>query len=100
MATAKDLLLEFNKLTKLEQETFIHMLEITDMKVSDINGLVTKERFANGYVCPICGSVYVVRNGKRKDGIQRYLCKDCNKSFVATANSITSGTRYEAITAS
>lgn len=56
---------------------------------------VTSERFAKGRVCPHCGCVHVVRNGKRPDGIQKYLCRDCGKSFVITSNTIVSGTRKE-----
>jgi len=37
----------------------------------------------------------VVRNGHRKDGTQRYVCKDCGKSFVIATNSIVSGTRKD-----
>lgn len=38
--------------------------------------------------CPICGCVeHVVKNGKR-NGFQRYLCKKCNKSFMANTNTI------------
>ena len=38
--------------------------------------------------CPICGCVeHVVKNGKR-NGAQRYLCKQCNKSFMANTNTI------------
>lgn len=36
-----------------------------------------------------------VRNGHRKDGTQRYVCKDCGKSFVIATNSIVSGTRKD-----
>lgn len=56
---------------------------------------VAKERFANGRVCPLCGCIHVVRNGHRKDGTQRYVCKDCGKSFVIATNSIVSGTRKD-----
>lgn len=56
---------------------------------------ITKERFANGRVCPICGCIHVVRNGHRKDDTQRYICKDCGKSFVIATNSIVSGTRKD-----
>ena len=35
------------------------------------------------------------RNGHRKDGTQRYVCKDCGKSFVIATNSIVSGTRKD-----
>ena len=60
-----------------------------------IEEFVTKERFANGRVCPVCGATHVVRNGQRKDGTQKYICKDCGKSFVITTNSIVSGTRKD-----
>lgn len=64
----------------------------TDDKYS-LEGLVTGERFADGRVCPYCGGSHIVRNGHRKtDGVQRYLCRNCGKSFVATSNSIASGT--------
>lgn len=33
-------------------------------------------------VCPDCGSSRVVKNGKRK-GVQRYLCKACNRRFTS-----------------
>ena len=54
---------------------------------------ITKERFANSCGCPLCGSIHVLRNGHRKDGTQRYVCRDCGKSFVITTNSIASGSR-------
>ena len=52
-------------------------------------------RFVNGRVCPICGSVHVVRNGHRADGKQRFKCRDCNRSFVINTNSITAGTHKD-----
>lgn len=33
------------------------------------------------YCCPHCGSVSYKRKGYTKNGMQRYLCKDCGKSF-------------------
>ena len=38
-------------------------------------------------VCPHCGSVHIFKNGHR-NGRQRYNCKDCKTSFVATNNTI------------
>ena len=32
---------------------------------------------------------------KEKDGTQKYICKDCGKSFVITTNSLVSGTRKD-----
>lgn len=31
--------------------------------------------------CPSCGSEDFVRDGKRKDGIQKYLCRSCGRRF-------------------
>lgn len=62
---------------------------------SDMNDFLTKERFANGRVCPICGSTHVVRNGRRADGTQKYICRDCKKHFVVSSDSIVSGTRKD-----
>lgn len=62
-------------------------------KTKSTEEFVTEERFANGRVCPLCGCIHVVRNGHRPDGTQRFVCRDCRKSFVAASNSIVSGTR-------
>ena len=32
--------------------------------------------------CPFCGSVHFKKNGKDKNGHQRYICLDCHKSLV------------------
>ncbi len=84
------------KLTVKEQETLKTMLlSPSFVRYMNIEDFVEKERFANGRVCPLCGCTHVVRNGHRKDGTQRYVCKDCGKSFVMTTNSIVSGTRKD-----
>ncbi len=62
---------------------------------SDMEEYMTNERFSNGMFCLHCGSIHVVRNGHRSDGTQRYLCRDCRKTFVITSNSIASGTRKD-----
>lgn len=62
---------------------------------NELEKFVTEERHAKGRACPHCGSVHVVRNGHQKNGAQRYLCRDCGKSFEATTNSIVSGTRKD-----
>jgi transposase-like protein len=35
--------------------------------------------------CPYCNSTYIVKNGTRK-GINRYICRDCKKSFTYKTN--------------
>lgn len=60
----------------------------------DMGSFVSAERFKDGFKCPFCEKEHVVRNGKH-DGKQRYLCKDCGKTFFATSNSIVSGTHKD-----
>ena len=38
--------------------------------------------------CPICGSVHFKKNGKDKNGHQRYICLDCHKSFSGRTNTL------------
>ena len=43
------------------------LLNSTFSGSSDMNEFLSKERFANGRVCPLCGSTHIVRNGRRAD---------------------------------
>lgn len=50
--------------------------------------IIKRERKVN--CCPLCGSIHIVKNGVRKDtNRQKYLCRDCKKSFSDTTNTIT-----------
>ena len=62
---------------------------------SSLDEFVKTERFSGGLVCPLCGCIHIVRHGHRKDGTQRYLCRDCGKTFVAATNTIASGTKKD-----
>ena len=96
MPTIKDAMDIISKLSVSEQESLKTMLlSSTFVKSLGIEEFVSNQRFANGRVCPLCGSAHVVRNGHRKDGTQRYVCRDCGKSFVIATNSIVSGTRKD-----
>ena len=37
--------------------------------------------------CPHCHSTSIKKNGTKK-GVQRYLCKSCNKTFAGSLNTI------------
>lgn len=39
-------------------------------------------------VCPSCGHIHVVKNGKSSTGMQHYLCRNCGKAFSASTNTI------------
>lgn len=42
----------------------------------------------DGVACPRCGSLDVVRKGHDRDGTQRWLCKDCHRTFRNAADTI------------
>ena len=62
---------------------------------SSMEDFVKNERFSGGMACPVCGGTRVVCHGHRKDGSQRYLCRDCGKTFTSTTNSIVLGTQKD-----
>jgi len=38
--------------------------------------------------CPVCQNTHFIKNGKRKDGIQKYHCLDCGFNFNPLTNTI------------
>jgi len=53
---------------------------------SEQTSLTEQSRLFNGLVCPNCGSIDCVKNGKVR-GKQRLLCNDCHKTFGANSKS-------------
>ena len=60
-----------------------------------IEDFLIGKRFENGETCPLCGDSHIVRNGHRKDGTQKFVCRSCGKAFGITTNSITSGSKKD-----
>ena len=58
-----------------------------------LQSFLIETRISGDQGCIYCGSTHVVKNGTRKDGTQRFLCRDCRKSFLPTSKSVTSRTR-------
>ena len=78
-------------LSEEEQQELLTQLEehlILGSQVSKITKEVKEMRFSKGRVCCHCNGTDVVRNGKR-NGVQRYLCRNCKKSFCDLTNSAT-----------
>lgn len=89
------ILTEIKKLTDTEINDLYIFLEETKVNkttVSSISEEVKEQRFAKGKKCPHCQADKVVRNGKYK-GKQRYVCKNCNKTFGDFTNSIVSNSK-------
>lgn len=55
------------------------------------------KRVSNGVKCPHCNSSHVSRNGKPHNH-QRFICVDCNKSFMESTNSIFSSMKIDDLT--
>ena len=53
----------------------------------NFSDFIESSRFSEGYTCPRCKSKSIIRNGK-KNGKQRYFCKECKHNFMDTSNSI------------
>lgn len=64
--------------------------------VSDqnISRYLQGQKYENGRpdVCPFCGETHVVKNGTKGDA-QRYLCRNCGKTFGDTQDSILKSTK-------
>ena len=82
-----------NQLSSEERARLCAMLVEAEGGTEDMETFLTERRFSGGRVCPICGGVHVQRNGRRKNGTQKFICKDCGKTFSITKNTIFEGTR-------
>ena len=62
--------------------------------LAELKSLIDRERFAlaaedvGRAACRECGSLSTVKRGKTAAGTQRYLCKDCGRSFTVSAASV------------
>ncbi|MBD3107103.1 IS1595 family transposase [Bacillus sp. AGMB 02131] len=88
----------FSELTKSEQMVLFNAIK-QDLfpeepdKITALLKRIRESRFASGLGCVHCGSMSIKRNGKYRSR-QRYLCKDCGKSFNDMTNTPFSGSRY------
>lgn len=90
--TAESIMALVRQLSGTERAKLQHMLNGSQGNASDLEAYLTKQRFAAGRFCPICGGAHVVRNGRRKSGAQKFICKDCGKTFSISKNTVFSGT--------
>ncbi len=96
MATVSSIVSDIATLTPSEKTVLKgYLVDLFTKHASSLDEFINNERFSGGLVCPVCGKVHISRNGHRKDGTQRYLCKDCGRSFVAATNTIVSNTKKD-----
>ncbi len=99
MSTLEEVKTVLQMLPTLTKNYIEHIVSYIDEEglapTNDLTEFVEEERFAGGRFCPRCGGVDVIRFGKRPDGVQRYKCYDCERTFSATSNSIVSYTKKD-----
>ena len=76
------------------EKIIIFLKEILGNKLTDkstISKLAHREK--QNHNCPYCDSQVFVKNGLSKKGVQRYKCKDCNRSFCDTTNMVSNNSK-------
>ena len=74
---------------------------IKNLRESDLDQIIhfvlgmtpEKEQLSDRLACPYCGGDHVIKYG-RKDGKQRFFCKDCQKTFMHTSNTLMANSHY------
>ena len=85
-----------NNLDNSQKENLINELsnEIRTNKYRKINLSIYKKDKGIAEECPHCHSKHIIKKGKYKNR-QRYKCKDCNKFYKDTSNTILHKTRKD-----
>lgn len=89
---------DFSDLSKSEQLALFEAMkqDLFPEEREDIAKMlkdIRETRFSGGLACLHCGSVSVKKNGKYR-ARQRYLCKNCGKTFNDMTNTPLAGSRY------
>jgi len=98
MKTAVEMFEAFKRLASEERKALFQLIRSllypnAEAPLEAIMQELRDARFSRGFVCPHCESESVKRHGFY-EGRQRYKCKDCNKTFSDTTNTVLTGTHY------
>ena len=88
MPSIKSILTDIQTLPLNQVEELLSYLEeflVSNSQVEQIYEDVKEFRFSKGKVCPHCSSELISKNGKY-NGKQRYICKDCKRTFTDFTN--------------
>ena len=89
MPSIKSILTDIQTLPLNQVEELLSYLEeflVSNSQVEQIYEDVKEFRFSKRKVCPHCSSELISKNGKY-NGKQRYICKDCKRTFTDFTNS-------------
>lgn len=88
--TLTNILADISSLNDKDKESILDYLtrhfSVSASRQGALIGELREKKFSHGFHCRHCGSTSVVRHGKR-DGRQRYKCKDCHKLSSDLTNS-------------
>ena len=93
-----DLAETIERLTEEERAALNILIGNKNESMSSVDTLLAGLRFTKKRVCPFCGGTHVVKNGKRADGTQKYICRECGRNPLATSNSLLCGTHKDLAT--
>lgn len=81
--------MELKNLTPYELENLIEeaetLLQNKNHSTVTHHEIIEKDIIIN--TCPHCGSHSIIKHG-HKNGVQRFKCKDCKKTFVSTSGTL------------
>ena len=90
----RDMMIAYRKLSFGDRAALYSTIS-NDICITDgqMQSFLIETRITDDHGCIYCGGTHVVKNGTRKDGTQRFLCRDCRRSFLPTSVSVISRTR-------
>ena len=86
--TLSELFQTLKTLSKADLNSVKQILESLDFNYNGFEDFLLSKKSENGISCPHCKSFNIKKNG-HKGLMQRFMCKDCNKTFTPRNNTIT-----------
>ena len=86
--TLSELFQTLKTLSKADLNSVKQFLESLDYNDNRFEDFILSKKSENGISCPHCNSFNIKKNG-HKGLMQRFMCKDCHKTFTSRNNTIT-----------
>ena len=86
--TLSELFQTLKTLSKADLNSVKQFLESLDYNYNGFEDFLLSKKAENGISCPHCNSFNIKKNG-HKGLMQRFMCKDCHKTFTSRNNTIT-----------
>ena len=94
----KDFMFLTNEAHRLNAEIEIIREKLNNHLINHIYDSNIHEELSNNYdssFCPHCQNKHIIKYGKDNKGNQRYLCKECSKTFSSITGSLLSYTKKQ-----